>query len=66
MSTAERAVAVPDVRGPRVVRGGAGGVRLGGGELVRTAGHGADEIRARHGVRFELASVLVKHPACAS
>jgi homoserine dehydrogenase len=33
-----------------------------GGELVRLLTHGADEIRARHAVRFELASVLVKHP----
>ena len=63
MSTAERALAVPRiVRGPRVVRVALAGCGVVGGELVRLLAHGADEIRARHGVRFELASVLVKHP----
>ncbi|HEU4456082.1 MAG TPA: homoserine dehydrogenase [Longimicrobium sp.] len=46
------------VRTIRVALAGCGTV---GGELVRILAHGADEIRARHGVRFELASVLVKH-----
>jgi len=60
---AERsAVAVPRVaRGPRVVRVALAGCGVVGGELVRLLAHGADEIRARHGLRFELASVLVKH-----
>ncbi|HEV7587412.1 MAG TPA: homoserine dehydrogenase [Longimicrobium sp.] len=63
MSTAERAVIVPRVvRGPRVVRVALAGCGVVGGELVRLLAHGADEIRARHGLRFELASVLVKHP----
>jgi homoserine dehydrogenase len=63
MSTAERAVIVPRVvRGPRVVRVALAGCGVVGGELVRLLTHGADEIRARHAVRFELASVLVKHP----
>ena len=63
MSTAERAVIVPRiVHGPRVVRVALAGCGVVGGELVRLLAHGADEIRARHGVRFELASVLVKHP----
>ena len=63
MSTAERAVVVPRVvRGPRVVRVALAGCGVVGGELVRLLAHGADEIRARHGLRFELAVVLVKHP----
>ncbi|MFL5540613.1 MAG: homoserine dehydrogenase, partial [Longimicrobiaceae bacterium] len=63
MSTAERAVIVPRVvRGPRVVRVALAGCGVVGGELVRLLAHGADEIRARHGLRFELAAVLVKHP----
>jgi homoserine dehydrogenase len=62
MSTAERAIAVPRIaRGPRVVRVALAGCGVVGGELVRLLAHGAREIRARHGVRFELASVLVKH-----
>ena len=61
--TLERAVAVPRIaRGPRVVRIALAGCGVVGGELVRLLAHGADEIRARHGLRFELASVLVKHP----
>jgi|GEM_PF-127490 len=47
------------VRTIRVALAGCGTV---GGELVRILAHGADEIRARHGIRFELVSVLVKHP----
>jgi homoserine dehydrogenase len=63
MSTLERAVAVPRIaRGPRVVRVALAGCGVVGGELVRLLAHGADEIRARHGVRFELGAVLVKHP----
>jgi homoserine dehydrogenase len=63
MSTAERSLAIPRiVRGPRVVRVALAGCGVVGGELVRLLAHGADEIRARHGVRFELASVLVRHP----
>src|SRR6185436_216119 len=63
MSTLESAVAVPRIaRGPRVVRVALAGCGVVGGEWVRLLAHGADEIRARHGLRFELASVLVKHP----
>jgi homoserine dehydrogenase len=47
------------VRTIRVALAGCGTV---GGELVRILAHGVDEIRARHGIRFELVSVLVKHP----
>jgi len=62
MSTIERAAALPRIaRGPRVVRVALAGCGVVGGELVRLLAHGADEIRARHGVRFELAAVLVKH-----
>jgi homoserine dehydrogenase len=46
------------IRTIRVALAGCGTV---GGELVRILAHGADEIRARHGIRFELVSVLVKH-----
>ncbi len=46
------------VRTIRVALAGCGNV---GGELGRIRAHGADEIRARHGIRFELVSVLVKH-----
>lgn len=62
MSTAETAVRVPRIaRGPRVVRVALAGCGVVGGELVRLLAHGADEIRARCGIRFELVSVLVKH-----
>jgi len=62
MSTIERAVAILRIaRGPRVVRVALAGCGVVGGELVRLLAHGADEIRARHGLRFELAAVLVKH-----
>jgi homoserine dehydrogenase len=62
MSTIERAVRVPRVaRGPRVLRVALAGCGTVGGELVRLLAHGSDEIRARHGLRLELASVLVKH-----
>jgi homoserine dehydrogenase len=63
MSITESAIAVPRIaHGPKVVRVALAGCGVVGGELVRILAHGADEIRARHGVRFELASVLVKHP----
>ena len=63
MSTVERAIVVPRItRGPRVVRVALAGCGVVGGELVRLLAHGAGEIRARHGIRFELVSVLVKHP----
>ena len=45
--------------GVRVALAGCGTV---GGELVRILHHAADEIRLRHGLRFELTSVLVAHP----
>jgi len=62
MSTVENAVRLPrTARGPRVVRVALAGCGVVGGELVRLLAHGADEIRARRGIRFELASVLVKH-----
>ena len=62
MSTVERKIRIPAlVRGPRVVRVALAGCGTVGGELVRLVAHGADEIRARHGVRLELASVLVRH-----
>ncbi|MFL5538154.1 MAG: homoserine dehydrogenase [Longimicrobiaceae bacterium] len=61
-STIRSPVAVPRIaRRPRVVRVALAGCGVVGGELVRLIAHGADEIRARHGLRFELASVLVKH-----
>jgi homoserine dehydrogenase len=47
------------VRTVRVALAGCGTV---GGELVRQLREGEAEIRARHGVRFELASILVRHP----
>jgi homoserine dehydrogenase len=48
-----------DVRTVRVALAGCGTV---GGELVRILHHAADEIRLRHGLRFQLTSVLVAHP----
>ena len=63
MSIVEPIAAVPRiVRPPRVVRIALAGCGVVGGELVRLLAHGADEIRARHRLRFDLASVLVKHP----
>ncbi|HEU4558745.1 MAG TPA: homoserine dehydrogenase [Longimicrobium sp.] len=63
MSTVESAVRVPRIaRGPRVVRVALAGCGVVGGELVRLLAHGADEIRARHGLRLDLVVVLVKHP----
>jgi homoserine dehydrogenase len=62
MSTVERAIPVPRIaRGPRVVRVALAGCGVVGGELVRLLARGADEIRARRGIRFEVVSVLVKH-----
>lgn len=64
MSTLERAIRIPRVaRGPRVVRVALAGCGVVGGELVRLLAHGAEEIRARHGIRIDLVSVLVKHPS---
>jgi homoserine dehydrogenase len=64
MSTIESAVRLPRVvRGPRVIRVALAGCGVVGGELVRLIAHGQDEIRHRHGLRLELASVLVKHPS---
>jgi homoserine dehydrogenase len=63
MSTIESVIRVPRiVRGPRVVRVALAGCGVVGGELVRLLAHGGDEIRARHGLHLDLASVLVKHP----
>jgi len=62
MSTIERAIPVTRIaRGPRVVRVALAGCGTVGGELVRLLANGADEIRDRRGIRFELVSVLVKH-----
>lgn len=47
------------VRTVRVALAGCGVV---GGELVRLLAGSADEVRERHGVRFELARVLVRDP----
>ena len=49
-----------EVRTVRVALAGCGTV---GGELVRLLDRSAAAIRARHGLRFELASVLVRDPA---
>lgn len=63
LSAVETAPIAPrTARGPRVVRVALAGCGVVGGELVRLLAHGAGEIRSRHGVRLELASVLVKHP----
>ncbi|HEX6748213.1 MAG TPA: homoserine dehydrogenase [Longimicrobium sp.] len=63
MSIVEPIAVVPRiVRPPRVVRIALAGCGVVGGELVRLLAHGADEIRTRHRLRFDLASVLVKHP----
>jgi homoserine dehydrogenase len=48
-------------RGPRVIRVALAGCGTVGGDLVRLLHQGADEIRARHGLRFELVRVLVAH-----
>ncbi|HEX2203826.1 MAG TPA: homoserine dehydrogenase [Longimicrobium sp.] len=64
MSTIIRGkVRVPRIaRGPRVVRVALAGCGVVGGELVRLLAHGAGEIAARRDLRFELVSVLVRHP----
>ncbi|HEX2080098.1 MAG TPA: homoserine dehydrogenase [Longimicrobium sp.] len=67
MSTAlkteqEGRVRVPAAaRGVRTVRVALAGCGTVGGELVRILHHAADEIRLRHGLRFELVRVLVAH-----
>lgn len=66
MSTAVKVesdrISVPvRARGPRVVRVALAGCGTVGGELVRMLHHGADETRARHGLRFRLMRVLVAH-----
>ena len=48
-------------RGPRAVRVALAGCGTVGGELVRILHHAADEIRLRHGLRFQLVRVLVAH-----
>lgn len=53
-----RIPAVPRARTVRVALAGCGTV---GGELVRILHHAADDIRLRHGLRFQLVRVLVAH-----
>lgn len=48
-------------RGVRTVRVALAGCGTVGGELVRILHHAADEIRQRHGLRFQLVRVLVAH-----
>jgi homoserine dehydrogenase len=48
-------------RGVRTVRVALAGCGTVGGELVRILHHAADEIRLRHGLRFEVVRVLVAH-----
>jgi homoserine dehydrogenase len=48
-------------RGVRTVRVALAGCGTVGGELVRILHHAGDEIRLRHGLRFELVRVLVAH-----
>jgi homoserine dehydrogenase len=48
-------------RGVRTVRVALAGCGTVGGELVRILHHAADEIRLRHGLRFQLVRVLVAH-----
>jgi homoserine dehydrogenase len=56
-------IRIPAVRrGVRTVRVALAGCGTVGGELVRILHHAADEIRLRHGVRFQLTNVLVAHP----
>jgi homoserine dehydrogenase len=66
MSTAlkidEGRIHVPALlRGVRTVRVALAGCGTVGGELVRILHHAGDEIRQRHGLRFELVRVLVAH-----
>jgi homoserine dehydrogenase len=55
-----RVLASP-LRGVRTVRVALAGCGTVGGELVRILHHAADEIRLRHGLRFQLVRVLVAH-----
>jgi len=48
-------------RGVRTVRVALAGCGTVGGELVRILHHARDEIRLRHGLRFQLVRVLVAH-----
>ena len=64
MSTALKidSIRIPAARrGVRTVRVALAGCGTVGGELVRILHHAADEIRLRHGLRFQLTSVLVAH-----
>ena len=66
MSTAlkidEPRIRVPRIRrGARTVRVALAGCGTVGGELVRILHHAADDIRQRHGLRFQLVRVLVAH-----
>jgi homoserine dehydrogenase len=57
-------IRIPRVRrGVRTVRVALAGCGTVGGELVRILHHAADDIRLRHGLRFELTRVLVAHRA---
>lgn len=64
MSTTLEAPAAGTVRPRRVrtVRVALAGCGTVGGELVRQLREGEAEIRARHGVRFELVAILVRRP----
>jgi homoserine dehydrogenase len=55
-------IRIPAVhRGVRTVRVALAGCGTVGGELVRILHHAADDIRQRHGLRFQLMRVLVAH-----
>ncbi|HEX5872655.1 MAG TPA: homoserine dehydrogenase [Longimicrobium sp.] len=55
-------IRIPAVsRGVRTVRVALAGCGTVGGELVRILHHAADDIRLRHGLRFQLTRVLVAH-----
>jgi homoserine dehydrogenase len=55
-------IRIPAIRrGVRTVRVALAGCGTVGGELVRILHHAADEIRLRHGLRFQLVRVLVAH-----
>lgn len=62
LNTGTAGLRLPSVaRGPRVVRVALAGCGTVGGELVRLLHQGARDIRARHGLRFQLVRVLVAH-----
>jgi homoserine dehydrogenase len=66
MSTAlkidDARIRIPRIRrGARTVRVALAGCGTVGGELVRILHHAADDIRQRHGLRFQLVRVLVAH-----